>query len=341
MGVAQKETEINMSTMNGNFPNGPLHSLDPHFGMLQTGKGNPASIAVAAIINFTILLLAIVVSFASRKAFVPHNYDVTELALPVTPPPAKMKVPPMPKAHPMKLQAPKIEAPKVTVASPLPAPKIEPIRVQSPKPQFQAAKQRVVLAPQAKITHLFASQPAQQQRPRQTVAAVKFGQTLGIKSAAHGAVMAAAFGSPIGGSRGLGSPRGHVASSGFGGRSFSGGGRARGQVASTGFGAAPRSTSVARVTHTQPQTTQLAILSKPPVEYTKEAREKKIQGNIVLNVTFTASGQVIVNRVVRGLGYGLDDEARRVATEIRFHPATRGGHPVDMTTNIIITFQLA
>jgi TonB family protein len=45
--------------------------------------------------------------------------------------------------------------------------------------------------------------------------------------------------------------------------------------------------------------------------------------------------------VVHGLGHGLDEEARRVAQQIRFRPATRDGQPVDLTTNITITFQLA
>jgi len=44
---------------------------------------------------------------------------------------------------------------------------------------------------------------------------------------------------------------------------------------------------------------------------------------------------------VHGLGHGLDQEAQRVAQQIRFRPATRDGRPVDMTTNITITFQLA
>jgi len=58
-------------------------------------------------------------------------------------------------------------------------------------------------------------------------------------------------------------------------------------------------------------------------------------------VTFTAAGQVLVQSVVKGLGHGLDEEARRVAAQIRFHPATRNGQAVDTTTNITITFQLA
>jgi len=50
---------------------------------------------------------------------------------------------------------------------------------------------------------------------------------------------------------------------------------------------------------------------------------------------------VQVQNVVRGLGHGLDEEARRVAQQIRFRPATRNGQAIDLTTNITITFQLA
>jgi TonB family protein len=85
----------------------------------------------------------------------------------------------------------------------------------------------------------------------------------------------------------------------------------------------------------------LEVISKPPVQYTAEARELKVQGDVILSVTFTAGGRVIVHSVVHGLGHGLDEEARRVAQEIRFHPATRNGQAIDLTTNITITFQLA
>ena len=85
----------------------------------------------------------------------------------------------------------------------------------------------------------------------------------------------------------------------------------------------------------------LVVISKPLPEYTSEAKQLKVQGDVILRVTFTASGQVVVQGVVHGLGHGLDEEARRVAQQIRFRPATRNGQAVDMTTNITITFQLA
>jgi TonB family protein len=87
--------------------------------------------------------------------------------------------------------------------------------------------------------------------------------------------------------------------------------------------------------------TNLEVLSKPPVQYTAEAKQLKIQGDVVLRVTFTAAGRVVVQGVVRSLGHGLDEEARRVAQQIRFRPATRNGLSIDETTTITIKFQLA
>jgi TonB family protein len=66
-----------------------------------------------------------------------------------------------------------------------------------------------------------------------------------------------------------------------------------------------------------------------------------VQGDVVLSVTFLASGQVVVRGVIQGLGHGLDEEAKHVAEQIRFRPATSNGRPVDVTTKITITFQLA
>jgi TonB family protein len=90
-----------------------------------------------------------------------------------------------------------------------------------------------------------------------------------------------------------------------------------------------------------PQSTNLEVISKPAVQYTNEAKQLKVEGDVILRVTFTAGGHVVVEGVVHGLGHGLDEEARRVAEQIRYRPATKNGQAVDLTTNITITFQLA
>src|SRR5581483_3746338 len=83
------------------------------------------------------------------------------------------------------------------------------------------------------------------------------------------------------------------------------------------------------------------ILTKPTPTYTDEARALKIEGDVVLDVDFTAAGEVHVLGVVRGLGHGLDEAATRAALGMRFKPAQSAGRPVDFRTTVHIVFRLA
>jgi TonB family protein len=114
-----------------------------------------------------------------------------------------------------------------------------------------------------------------------------------------------------------------------------------GKVASAGIPAMTAVAAAPMVTAEPVRSTEVEVLSKPPVQYTSEARQLRVQGDVVLSVTFLANGQVVVRGVIRGLGHGLDEEAERVAQQIRFRPATSNGRPVDVTTRITITFQMA
>jgi TonB family protein len=114
-----------------------------------------------------------------------------------------------------------------------------------------------------------------------------------------------------------------------------------GKVASAGIPAMAKASTAAPRATAAPAFTNLEVLSKPAVQYTSEAKQLRVQGDVILRVTFMASGRVVVQGIVHGLGHGLDEEARRVAQQIRFRPATRQGQAVDLTTNITITFQLA
>lgn len=87
--------------------------------------------------------------------------------------------------------------------------------------------------------------------------------------------------------------------------------------------------------------TPIEILSKPKAQFTAEARAKDIEGEVLLEVEFSASGTVRVLRVVRGLGHGLDENAIAAAEGIRFHPAARDGAVVNYTALVHIVFQLA
>jgi TonB family protein len=84
----------------------------------------------------------------------------------------------------------------------------------------------------------------------------------------------------------------------------------------------------------------VTILYKPNPRYSVEGRDRKIQGDVVLEVIFLASGQIKVTRVVSGLGFGMDDEAIQAAQRIRFTPAMRDGKSVDYPARIRIEFSL-
>jgi len=83
------------------------------------------------------------------------------------------------------------------------------------------------------------------------------------------------------------------------------------------------------------------ILSKPRPAYTDEARRLQIQGEVLLEVLFAASGEVRVLRTIRGLGHGLDESAIAAARAIQFRPAQRGDAAVDSNAVVHIVFQLA
>jgi TonB family protein len=91
----------------------------------------------------------------------------------------------------------------------------------------------------------------------------------------------------------------------------------------------------------QPVLQPVEIISKPRPAYTPVARQQKVEGEVLLDVVFTASGSLQVNRVVKGLGYGLDDMAVAAAHHIQFHPAKRDGKPCDFAAVVRIVFQLS
>jgi TonB family protein len=154
------------------------------------------------------------------------------------------------------------------------------------------------------------------------------------------------YGNGTGGAKGA---RGTIASAGFGNGTAIDGGRGghggNGRVQTTSFGdAALQQASVQQhqsVIAAKVMTTPVAIQSKPLPSYTPEARELRVEGEVLLEVTFTATGQVHIVRLLRGLGHGLDESAMRAAQGIRFVPAQRDGRPVDSTATLHIVFQLS
>jgi TonB family protein len=114
-------------------------------------------------------------------------------------------------------------------------------------------------------------------------------------------------------------------------------------VANAGFGTASAGPAapVQRQAQSSPSETPVEVLWKPKPAYTEEAREKKLEGDVTLEVMFRASGDVQVLRVVHGLGAGLDESARAAAQQIRFRPGKKDGVPVDRTGVVLIKFELS
>ncbi len=206
--------------------------------------------------------------------------------------------------------------------------------------------------------------PTLPQVPASKVQTGGFGDPNGVPVNAHGSnhpniaaagsfdlPQGAGYGNGTGGASGV---RGTVASAGFGnGTAIQGGGGrgggngAQAHVQPTNFGAAeipaPSAGPARRVTdpnHT-PSSAPVSIQSKPTPVYTAEARQLKVEGEVLLNVVFTADGQIRILNVVRGLGHGLDEAAQHAAKGIRFSPAMRDGHPVDSNATLHIVFQLS
>jgi tetratricopeptide (TPR) repeat protein len=75
-------------------------------------------------------------------------------------------------------------------------------------------------------------------------------------------------------------------------------------------------------------TTRAVIHSKPPANFTEEARQSKVSGTVRLRAVLGADGRVRNIVAVRRLPDGLTEASIAAARQIRFTPATLNGHPV-------------
>ncbi len=73
--------------------------------------------------------------------------------------------------------------------------------------------------------------------------------------------------------------------------------------------------------------------------FTQAALDAKVQGVIHLQATVRKDGRVDDFKVIRGLGYGLDEQAiQEISTNWRFRPGMLNGKPVDVTVTIEVQF---
>jgi len=348
-----------------------------NLGLLPEPKGRFGSFGVSTVANLAAAAILVLLTMAQVHQQKIHQYQTTELVFPVeqpkpyVPPVPKVKViPPPPK---VQLQRPKIEIPKPQPEIPKP----QVVKMPTPEtPHLVAAPPKAVAPPpQPKIGLFKSSTPTQvaNNNAAPTVKAGGFGDPVGVTPNPHatrpatigavgsfsaapglgqgsgaarqGSVHGTSFGSGVANGVPGGKDHGTVASAGFSNGVVGGTGTqgSHGTVAVSNFSAPANLGSTE--THTAkvqaPVSTPIVVVAKPLPQYTAEAKQLKIEGDVTLEVRFTASGQVQVLRVVNGLGHGLDQQAMLAAEHIRFKPATKNGEPIDQVSVIHISFQLA
>lgn len=281
---------------------------------------------------------------------------------------------PVPENHAPQRQLPrraivaKLDPPPAALRLPAPQPQPKPKIEDTPVPEVKipAAKVQPIPAPtpampkQIVRTNVFStgsSAPQTIERPPQQVQTGGFGdpngvparttQTRAVNIASAGGFdmpTGPGYGNGTGGAKGI---RGVVASTGFGSGVAIGNSRssAPATVRQAGFGdadvPAPPTVQSHPAAQESARVVPAEIISKPVPGYTAEARAQRIEGEVLLEVVFEASGKLRVLRIVRGLGHGLDDSAVRAAEQIRFKPALKDGQPSDSTAVVHIIFQLA
>jgi len=83
------------------------------------------------------------------------------------------------------------------------------------------------------------------------------------------------------------------------------------------------------------------VIDEPQfLQYTFEARKKKIQGIVRISVLVTEEGLPTDPRVEQSLGYGLDEIALDAARHYRFQPATVEGKAVPARITVEVNFKL-
>jgi len=77
------------------------------------------------------------------------------------------------------------------------------------------------------------------------------------------------------------------------------------------------------------------------INYPDEAKEKSIQGRVILRFAVMSTGKVGRVSVLKSVNPLLDEEAKRVVESLPdFVPGRQGGKPVNVWYSVPVTFQL-
>jgi protein TonB len=75
-------------------------------------------------------------------------------------------------------------------------------------------------------------------------------------------------------------------------------------------------------------------------DYTEEARQRGVTGDVLLEIVVRRDGSVSKVKLLKGLGWGLNERAIQAVSQWRFAPAQRLGAPVDVVVEVAVEFKL-
>lgn len=357
----------------------PLRSDDPspqsvqfaHFGVLNDGSQSKGSLFTSVTLNILLAFCAIVIGEAAKKT-IDRRIKLTHLDEPVLmkkeepPPPPKIKIklpppPPVAKIDPPKIKMPEVKLPDV--------PKPPEVKMATPVPVITPAPPKIVQPPPApKVVSLAQAMPASVPNNSPHPAPVALGSTtnpiavsnkpsttainLGNKGMAGMPASNNGSGPPSAVvNLGSGSPNGQnmkasgpvaVAGIPHGVPGGTGAPNAKGPVAGVQLG---QTTPPPMPKPVAPSTNSKAapkVLFKPKPEYTEEAKQLHIEGNVTVRIRVSSTGAVQVLGVTSDLGHGLGESAIRAVQATRFSPATdESGRPIDWEGVVNVQFLLA
>jgi TonB family protein len=102
----------------------------------------------------------------------------------------------------------------------------------------------------------------------------------------------------------------------------------------------PDGSAASETVHAMSASLRPTIIYKERADYTENARNQKIEGDVLLNVLFGSDGRIGGIHVVSGLPYGLTEAAIDAARRIRFEPPMKDGKPVSVRGNLEYHFKL-
>lgn len=83
------------------------------------------------------------------------------------------------------------------------------------------------------------------------------------------------------------------------------------------------------------------FLENLAITYTEEARKNNVSGRVLISFVVEADGSLTEFKLLRGIGYGLDEEAiRSLKHSSKWFPGIQNGKPVRVTYTLPIAFQV-